>query len=187
MKLITGLGNPGKQYANTRHNTGFLFVDALREKFLFQDTLFPTPWRLEETFDSDIAFIKHGSVIVAILQKPQTYMNNSGEAVSKIIKKFDINPESDLILVHDDLDIQIGEFKIQVGKSPLGHNGVVDVEKKLGTKNFKRIRIGVENRESENRINGMDYVLMRFSKEERTLVDEAIEEAIQGILSDIIV
>jgi PTH1 family peptidyl-tRNA hydrolase len=185
MKLITGLGNPGKQYINTRHNAGFIFLDALREKFLFQNTLFPTDWKLEETFKSEVAFIKRGSQIIAILQKPQTFMNESGEAVSKLINKFNINPSTDLILVHDDLDIHIGDFKIQTGKSPLGHNGVVNVEKSIGTKDFKRVRIGIENRE-DKKINGLDYVLMKFSKEERTLIDEVVESAIQGILSDII-
>lgn len=185
MKLIVGLGNPGKEYINTRHNAGFAFIDALREKFLYQNTLFPTDWRKEDTFMSEIAFIKNGSKIVAILQKPLTYMNNSGDAVQKIIKKFDIEPSQDLILIHDDLDIKLGEFKIQTGKSPIGHNGINDIEDKLGTKNFKRVRLGIENRKDKN-ISGTDYVLMKFSKDEQVVLEETIEDAIQGILSDII-
>jgi len=185
MKLIVGLGNPGKEYLNSRHNAGFVFLDALREKFLYQNTLYPTDWRTEDTFVSDIAFIKSGSKIVAILQKPSTFMNLSGEAVGKIIKKFDIEPANDLILVHDDLDIQLGEFKIQKGKSPLGHNGISSVEEHLGMKDFKRVRIGIENRENKN-ISGTDYVLMKFTKEEQAILEETVEEAIKGILSDII-
>ncbi|HAM37688.1 MAG: Peptidyl-tRNA hydrolase [candidate division WS6 bacterium GW2011_GWC2_36_7] len=185
MKLIVGLGNPGKEYENTRHNAGFFFVDALREKFLYQNTLFPTEWRTEDTFKSDIAFIKDGSKIVAILQKPSTFMNLSGEAVSKIIKKFDIESSNDLILAHDDLDIQLGEFKIQKGKSPLGHNGVLNVEEHLGIKDFKRVRIGVENRADKN-IPGLDYVLMKFKKEELLTLEETMDDAINGILTDII-
>ena len=115
MKLITGLGNPGKEYENTRHNAGFMFVDTLREKFLYQNTLIATEWRVENTFQSEIAFIKSGSKIVAILQKPQTFMNNSGIAVEKIMKKFEISME-EFTLVHDELDIKLGEFKIQSGK-----------------------------------------------------------------------
>lgn len=184
MKLITGLGNPGKEYENTRHNAGFLFADALREKFLYQNTLIATDWRMENTFQSEIAFIKNGSKIVAILQKPQTFMNNSGIAVEKLMKKFDIMTE-DLTLVHDELDIKLGDFKIQFGKSPLGHNGVLSVESALKTKEFRRVRLGVDNREEKN-IPGMDYVLGKFKKEERELFDEEIESAIQGILSDII-
>lgn len=185
MKLITGLGNPEKEYINTRHNAGFVFVDALREKFLYQDTLYPTDWKVEDTFQSEIAFIKSGSKIVAILQKPLTFMNNSGDAVAKLVQKFDIDIPRDFILVHDDLDISLGEFKIQKGKSPLGHNGVNNVEERLGTKDFKRVRIGIENRENKN-ISGLDYVLMKFSKEESQTLDEVVEEAIRGILSDII-
>jgi len=184
MKLVIGLGNPGKTYEDTRHNAGFIFLDALREKFLYQNTIFATDWRQEDTFQSEIAFVKNGSKILAILQKPQTFMNNSGIAVEKIIKKFDIDIE-DITLVHDDLDIKLGEFKIQHGKSPVGHNGVTSVESALKTKEFKRVRLGVENRENTN-IPGMDYVLKKFTKKEREIFDETVESAIQGILSDII-
>ncbi len=185
MKLITGLGNPGKEYTNTRHNAGFDFVNVLREKFLYQNTLYPTEWRKEESFQSEIAFIKNGSKIIAILQKPLTFMNNSGDAVKKIVGKFDIEPVSDFILVHDDLDIPLGDFKIQLGKAPFCHNGVNNVEERLGTKGFRRIRLGIDGREDKT-ISGMDYVLMRFSKEERATLDEVVAQAIQGILSDII-
>jgi PTH1 family peptidyl-tRNA hydrolase len=184
MKLITGLGNPGKEYEDTRHNAGFMFVDALREKFLYQNTLIATEWRIENTFLSEIAFIKSGSKIVAILQKPQTFMNNSGIAVEKIVKKFDISI-TDIILAHDELDLRLGEFKIQQGKSPLGHNGVLSVESSLKSKDFKRIRLGIDNRENKN-IPGIDYVLGKLNKEEMRLFAEAVESAIQGILSDII-
>jgi len=186
MKLIVGLGNPGKEYANSRHNAGFMFLEALKDKFLYQKDIYATEWRMEDTFKSEISFVKRGSTIVAVLVKPMTYMNNSGEAVSKIAKKLEIgNIAEDMILVHDDLDISLGEFKIQIGKSPSGHNGVKNVEDRLGTNNFKRIRIGVENRWEKN-IKGEDYVLMKFSEEEKIILDEAIEKAIQGILLDII-
>lgn len=184
MKLITGLGNPGKEYENTRHNAGFMFVDALREKFLYQNTLVATEWRTETTFQSEISFIKKGSQIVAILQKPQTFMNNSGIAIEKIMKKFDIST-GEFTLVHDDLDVKLGDFKIQLGKSPLGHNGVLSVESALKTKEFRRVRLGVENREEKN-IPGMDYVLGKLNKEERETFDEEIDSAVQSILSDII-
>lgn len=184
MKLIIGLGNPGKEYENTRHNAGFMFLDALREKFLYQNPFIATEWRMENTFQSEIAFIKSGSKIIAILQKPQTFMNNSGIAVEKIMKKFDIST-ADITLVHDELDLRLGEFKIQYGKAPLGHNGVLSVETALKSKEFRRIRIGIDNRENKN-IPGMDYVLGKLSKEESTLMNETIENAIQGILSDII-
>jgi peptidyl-tRNA hydrolase, PTH1 family len=187
MKLIVGLGNPGEKYHNTRHNAGFLFLDALREKFLWQKDYDITDWNKEKLFNSELSFLKQGSRIVAILQKPLTYMNRSGDVVAKITKKFDIEEiREDLILVHDDLDLPLGKFKIQVGKAPLGHNGVRNVEERLGTTQFKRIRIGVENRGGMD-IAGEDYVLLKFLKSEREIVDEVIQEAISGILSDILI
>jgi len=186
MKLIVGLGNPGKEYSSSRHNAGFMFLEALKDKFLYQKDIYATEWRIEDTFKGEISFVKRGSTIVAVLMKPLTFMNNSGDAVSKIIKKMEIeNISENMILVHDDLDIALGEFKIQVGKSPNGHNGVKSVEDRLGTNNFKRVRIGVDNRGEKN-IKGEDYVLMKFDKEERIILDEAIQKAIQSILLDII-
>lgn len=186
MNIIVGLGNPGKQYINTKHNAGFIFLDALREKFLYQKGIYVTDWRLEDTFQSEISFLKEGTKIVAVFVKPQTFMNNSGDAVAKIVKKLEIEElNENMILVHDDLDIPLGEYKIQRGKAPSGHNGVNSVEDRLGTNNFKRVRIGIENRENKN-IPGEDYVLTKFSKEEKIIVEETIQKAIQGILFDII-
>jgi PTH1 family peptidyl-tRNA hydrolase len=187
MKLIVGLGNPEEKYLQTRHNVGFLFVDSLREKFLYQRDIYATDWKEEDTFNSQMCFLKEGSRIVAILLKPLTYMNKSGDAVRKVIKKFDVESISDdLILVHDDLDIGIGDFKIQVGKSPLGHNGVKSVEDGVGTVDFKRVRIGIEGRE-ENSVPGEDYVLMKFTKEEKETIEEVIQDAIRGVLADILI
>ena len=186
MKLIVGLGNPGEKYHNTRHNVGFLFLDSLREKFLWQKDYDITDWEKQKIFNSELCTLKQGSRVVAMLQKPLTYINRSGDVVSKIVKKFDVEDvREDLVLVHDDLDLPLGKFKIQVGKSPLGHNGVRSVEERLGVTDFKRIRIGVENRGGID-IPGEDYVLMNFLKTEREIVDEVIQDAISGILSDIL-
>ena len=186
MKLITGLGNPEKRYLETRHNVGFLFVDALREKFLYQKGLNITEWEEDDMFNSELCFLKEGSKVVAIFQKPLTYMNKSGEAVAKILRKFDIEDlDRNFILIHDDLDIPLGKFKIQLGKSPQGHNGVKNVEDRVGSTEFKRVRIGVEAREDKN-IPGEDYVLMKFSEDEREIIDEVIQTSIQGILADIL-
>jgi peptidyl-tRNA hydrolase, PTH1 family len=186
MKIIVGLGNPGKQFLNTKHNAGFLFLNALREKFLYQEGIHVTDWRVEDAFQSEISFLKEGTKIIAVFVKPQTFMNNSGEAVAKIVKKLEIEElRENMILVHDDLDIPLGEYKIQQGKAPSGHNGVNSVEDRLGTNDFKRVRIGIENRENRN-IPGEDYVVTKFSKDEKVIIDEAIQKAIQGILFDII-
>ncbi len=187
MKLITGLGNPGEKYSNTRHNVGFLFLDVLREMFLYQKDISATEWEQEKIFSSQLALLKEGSRVIAIMQKPLTYMNRSGDAVSKLIKKYEIVDLADnFILVHDDLDIPLGKFKIQRGKSPLGHNGVKSVEDKIGMADFKRVRIGIEARENKN-IPGEDYVLTKFTKDEQIIIDEVIQEAIKGILADILI
>lgn len=185
MKLITGLGNPGKKYEKTRHNTGFLFLDALREKFLFQKEYRVTEWEEEKTFMSELSFLKKGSQVIAIFQKPLTYMNNSGRAVGKISKKFDIDTTNDFILIHDDLDLPLGKYKIQNGKSPQGHNGVKDVEDVLRSVDFQRLRIGIESRE-DKRIPGEAFVLMKFSADEMLLLEEILQEALSTILGEII-
>jgi len=134
MKLITGLGNPGRKYLETRHNVGFLFVDTLREKFLYQKDLNITEWEEDNMFNSELCFLKEGSRIIAILQKPLTYMNKSGEAVAKVLRKFEIEDlDENFVLIHDDLDIPLGKFKIQLGKSPQGHNGVKNIEDRVGS------------------------------------------------------
>lgn len=185
MKLIIGLGNPGTKYKKTRHNTGFLLVEELREKFLFQKEYTVTEWEEEKTFMSELAFLKKGSKIVAILQKPLTFMNNSGLAVAKIVKKYDIDVEKDLILVHDDLDIQIGKYKMQFGRAPLGHNGVKDVEDRLKTKDFARVRIGIESR-VDNCIPGEDFVLMKFTEDEQMVINEIIDDSVNALLPEIL-
>ncbi len=187
MKLITGLGNPGKKFEDTRHNVGFLFLDILREKFLYQKDIVVSDWEEEKIFMSDLSFVRRGTKIIAVLQKPLTYMNNSGDAVSKLIKKFDITdiPNS-FILVHDDLDIKLGKYKIQSGKAPIGHNGVNNVEERLRGNDFKRIRIGIEARDNPN-ILGEDYVLMKFLPYEKEIIEEVIHDAIRGILADILI
>lgn len=186
MKLITGLGNPGKKYQKSRHNVGFMLVDMLRERFLFQKDFRVTDWEEEKTFMSELAFLKKGSKILAIFQKPLTYMNNSGQAVSKVVRKYDIeNLEENFILIHDDLDIPLGKYKIQKTKSPHGHNGVRDVEDMLKTNKFERVRVGIENR-ADKCIPGEEFVLKRFTKDEQVILDEIVDEIVNVILSEIL-
>ncbi|MGI6443531.1 MAG: aminoacyl-tRNA hydrolase [Candidatus Dojkabacteria bacterium] len=185
MKLIVGLGNPGKKYQTTRHNTGFLFLDMLRETFLFQKGYRVTEWEEEKTFMSELSFLKKGSQVVAIFQKPLTFMNNSGQAVGKIVKKYDIDVKKDLILVHDDLDLPLGKYKLQYEKSPDGHNGVIDVENILKTKEFLRLRLGIESRAGKE-IPGDAFVLMNFSEDEQLLLDEVFQDALKSILGEIL-
>lgn len=170
MKLIVGLGNPGKEYEGTRHNAGFLMVEKMAggEKF-----------RLDKKMEAEIA--KKGDTL---LVKPQTYMNDSGRAVRKIIDFYKINL-SDLIVIHDDLDIDLGLWKIQKGIGPKIHNGVNSVEECVGDKDFWRLRIGIDNRKKElTRLSGADYVLARFSNEEeaelKMIFDKLQDELTKG-------
>ena len=154
MKLIIGLGNPGEKYKNTRHNAGFLVADALQK-------------------------IKLPSG--AIVRKSDVFMNDSGSFVKKLISKYPSIPVSSIYVVHDDLDIPLGSYKIQLGTGPKDHNGVNSVETELGTKDFWRVRIGIENREPDDGIQGEDYVLQDFTEEEKKILDGVIEKICKEI------
>ena len=149
MKILVGLGNPGKKYSNNRHNVGHIFVDYL----------------INELKNSKINGLK--------LYKTDCFMNESGIFVKKINEKFKIKNEN-LIIVHDDLDIPFGKFHIQFGVGPQLHNGLDSIEDHLKTKDFLRIRIGVDNRNSEQKIPGETYVLNDFTKEEFINLKEII-------------
>lgn len=180
MFLITGLGNPGKEYENTPHNSGYFFVNSMREYLQVNTNLQISGWKSEKNFLSDICRIKKDGELIGILQKPLTYMNLSGSAVKLVLKKFKVD---EYILVHDDLDIPLGKFKIQEGKAPKGHKGVSSIEAVLKKKDFLRIRLGIENRGGRI-ISGDDYVLMSFSKKERAILDGCIQISIQSLVSE---
>lgn len=178
MFLITGLGNPGKEYEYTPHNAGFIFIDQLKETL--SNKIQVTDWTDESrVLLSEISRVKIDGETVGILQKPLTYMNLSGNAVKKIMDKFNIQQ---YILIHDDLDIKLGTYKIQEDKSPKGHNGIKSIEQALGYTNFLRVRIGVENRNNRN-IPGEEYVLQKYSKEEYQLLLETIQDAIKELVN----
>ncbi len=147
MKIIVGLGNPGVKYQNNRHNTGHMFVDYLIKEI---NELRITNYELK-------------------LCKTDTYMNRSSESVKKIMRnsQFEIN---NLIIAHDDLDIPLGKFRIDHGTGPKVHNGLTSIEQALGTKDFWRIRIGVDNRTPDYRIDGETYVLQDFLPEEKAML-----------------
>ena len=153
MKLIVGLGNPGDKYKNNRHNVGYIVVDALEGA---------------------------GLVDGLKAEKTNVYMNDSGEAVKKFKNFYKVTP-ANLYIVHDDLDIPLGQYKLQLGKGPKVHNGVNDIELKLGTPEFWRIRIGVDNRDPENREAGDKYVLQDFTDEEK----QTLKSVIASIVKDI--
>ena len=175
MFTITGLGNPGKEFNGTPHNAGYMFVDNLREYLIVEYGLDIERWKDEKrNFLSSICKIKKDGELIGILQKPLTYMNNSGSAVKLLLKKF---PCEKYILVHDDLDIPLGRYKIQLGKSPKNHKGVLNVESMLKDKEFLRVRIGVDNR-GNRIIFGDEYVLMPYSNKEIALLNKSIQDSI---------
>ncbi len=164
-----GLGNPGEKYAQNRHNVGFMFAEWLLDKM----STSPTTFAFDKYSDADIAKIQQDSSsnLPAILAKPRTYMNRSGFTANKLIATYSIQPTS-LFVAHDDLDIKLGEFKIQQGKGPKIHNGLSSIESSLHFKDFWRIRIGIDNRDPAHRIPGEPYVLQNFSPQEMKTVTE---------------
>ena len=152
-KAIVGLGNPGNKFKKTRHNVGFMFLNMLADNNKLD-------WSNSKRFQSQIA--KWNSTT---LLKPQTYMNKSGIAVQIFCQKNGIKDFKSLLVIHDELDLPLGEFKLSFAKSSPSHNGVSSIEEKLGSDQFWRLRIGTENRELKE-ISGKEYVLQRFSQEE---------------------
>ena len=161
MKLIVGLGNPGKDYDNTRHNIGFMIID----KYLKSHNLDTNKSKFDGKYIDTI--INEEKVIFL---KPQKYMNLSGEVVKKYIDYFKIDI-SDILIIQDDLDQNLGNIKLKQNSSSGGHNGIKDIEKNIGTKDYKRLKIGISNNKS---VNTKDYVLGHFSKEEKDIIDESI-------------
>ena len=159
MFLIVGLGNPGDKYKNNRHNVGYMFIDYMI-KWL-------NCYMAKKT--KSYLTMQPSNHATILLTKPLTFMNKSGIAVSDLIKNLKLKIEN-LVVVHDDLDIPLGKFKIQMGVGPKLHNGIESIENKLGRKDFWRIRIGVDNRTPEHRIDGESYVLQDFLAEEKKII-----------------
>lgn len=169
MKLIVGLGNPGKQYEHTRHNIGFDVIDALAEKW-------GTP--LEQTKFKGMYATSHHPGGKVILLKPLTYMNLSGECVRPIMDYFDINVE-DVIVIYDDLDLDVGKLRLRQKGSAGGHNGIKSLIQHLGTQEFNRIRVGVSRPPAGMKV--ADYVLSKFSKDDQPVMEEAIMKSVEAI------
>ena len=166
MKLIVGLGNPGIEYERTRHNVGFGFINFVTNNLgLTFNTKFHS--EVAEYFLGDKKFM---------FVKPQTFMNDSGIAVSEIMNFYKLNPE-DVYIAFDDLDIKEGEYKIQTNKYPKVHNGINDILEQTGKENFNFIRIGIDGRSDEERKNiaGRDYVLGRSAFDYEKLFEEILK------------
>ncbi len=170
MKLIVGLGNPGIEYQFTPHNTGFLAIDAIADEFGLEIR--------NRQCRALTARIEIGSEMV-VLAKPETFMNLSGISVRELVTKNEISPETDLIVIHDELDFPLGTIRIHRRRSSAGHNGVESIIGALGTQDFLRIRMGVApNRKVED---GMSYLLAPMKKAQLKTVDEMVGMAIEAV------
>jgi len=183
MKLIVGLGNPGRAYANNRHNIGFMCLNHFAR---IQGIRFNKKQGKARTGTGEVAGCK---IVVA---KPQTYMNLSGESVSRLIKKFDIKL-NDLVVIHDDLDLPLGRIRIRSGSSSGGHKGIDSIINVLESQDFLRLRVGIERPTknegptefSEYEI--ISYVLSDFTPDEKqavTMVIPKVSEAILCLLTE---
>lgn len=171
MKLIVGLGNPGKEYENTRHNAGFMAIDHyLKNKSV----------KFKEKNNGEYAELNINGEKVIFL-KPLSFMNSSGSVVSSFVNYYNILVE-DILILHDDMDFEVGSYKIKPTGSGGGHNGVKDIVKSLKTENFKRIRIGI----SKNDNNMIDYVLGHFSKSDLIKLD-LVYKQIDNIIDDFVI
>ena len=176
MKLIIALGNPGQQYENTRHNAGFIIADELQKSLGFSE------FEKNSKFEA-LVCEKNLNGEKILLAKPQSFMNKSGQVVKKMLDFFKI-PKENLTVLHDDLDIKLGSFKISTDSSAAGHNGVQSILDDLGSQQFKRIRIGIEGAEKKKDriIPGEVFVLQDFSGEELEIIKKLTEEVSREIL-----
>lgn len=170
MFIIAGLGNPGKEYENTRHNIGYEVIDALADKYNINV--------LELKYKAMIGkgFIAGQKVI---LVKPLTYMNLSGESIRPIVDYYKAEAEKDLIVVSDDISLEPGQLRIRKKGSAGGHNGLKNIIRMLGHENFQRIKMGVG--EKPKNYDLADWVLGHFNKDEKAAVDEAVNKAVNAV------
>lgn len=159
--IILGLGNPGEEYQNTYHNVGWLALDYLREEFI-RDGMSEKIGKWNSFKYSELSNQENKYILVF----PNTYMNLSGKAVVEAIKNFNADI-SNLIVIHDDSDLPIGELKRSIGSGAAGHNGVDSIINSLGTKDFYRIRVGIRNPKETTRKKAEDFVLSKISEADR--------------------
>lgn len=156
MKLVVGLGNPGKEYENTRHNVGFMIVDQYIKSVDWKNK-FDGLYHVETINGEKVIFLK-----------PQTFMNLSGNSVRKVVDFYHIEP-NDILVIHDDLDLPFEKLRLKRNSSSGGHNGIKSIISSLGTDSFCRLKIGIDNGKKENTI---DFVLSKFSKEELNYLEK---------------
>lgn len=170
MFIIVGLGNPDKKYEGTRHNVGFDVIDALADKYnIAVDT------------KKHKALIGKGVIDgqKVILAKPQTYMNLSGESVRSLLDFYKVDPETEVLIIYDDISLDVGQLRIRKKGSAGGHNGIKSIISHMGTSTFPRIKVGVGEKPKDYDL--ADYVLGRFSKAEQELMREGYQNATEAV------
>lgn len=170
MFIIAGLGNPTLQYEGTRHNAGFDVIDTLAGKY-----------NISVDGRKNRALIGKGIIEgkKVILAKPQTYMNLSGESLGGLVDYYKVDEESKFLVVYDDISLDVGQLRIRKKGSAGGHNGMKNIISHLGTEVFPRIKVGVG--EKPKKYDLADYVLSRFSKEERAIMEEGYQKAVEAV------
>jgi len=171
LSLIAGLGNPGVEYAGTRHNIGFMLVERLAARG-------KAAWKLEKKFKARLAWLEVAGQKI-ILCQPQTFMNASGEAIGALGRFYQLPVERMLIVV-DDADLPLGQIRLKPEGSSGGHHGLESVEQQLATRQYPRLRLGIGRRAGDDR-QITDYVLGRFTAGEREIVEEALARASQQV------
>lgn len=168
MKVVVGLGNPGRQYAGTRHNVGFEVIDALAEG--------PSVGPFRSRFQAQVAEA-HESGISLLLVKPETFMNLSGQSVRQILDFFRVSA-NDLLVVCDDFALPLGKLRVRAKGTHGGHNGLRNIQEHLGSTEYARLRIGVGGPKEA----AVDHVLGRFRPVERPVIEDAVAKAVQAVL-----
>jgi PTH1 family peptidyl-tRNA hydrolase len=170
MHILIGLGNPGEKYVGTRHNLGFEFLDKLKMEWNFPE------FKLEKKFNAEISKGKFADQEI-LLAKPQTFMNLSGQAVLSLLHFYKILPENILIL-HDDLDLPLSIWRLAEDSRSAGHNGVQNIIDLLGTQKFKRLRVGIGDK---NDLSPESFVLQKFSAAEYEQIEKLFPEVLKKI------
>lgn len=175
MILIIGLGNPGLKFKNTRHNLGFKIVNIIKKESNF------SVWQNKKNLKAKISQgeINNQKIILA---KPQTFMNSSGQAARHLINFYKI-PLENLWIIHDDLDLELGKIRIKKDSGSAGHKGIQSIINELGTKNFNRLKIGIGPKPAK--IDTKKFVLQKFSKNEKEILEETKEESTQVLLEEL--
>ncbi|HLX95496.1 MAG TPA: aminoacyl-tRNA hydrolase [Verrucomicrobiae bacterium] len=166
LHLIVGLGNPGAEYAKTRHNAGWLLVEQLALRWRVD-------WKRERRFNAQMARAERHDRHVLLCQ-PQTFMNASGETVGAVVNFYRL-PRTRILVAVDDADLPLGEIRLRAGGSSGGHHGLESIEQHLGSRDFGRLRLGIGRRDGAREIT--DYVLSRFDRAEAALMEKVLDRA----------